>query len=196
MPIGCAAGRAHRPRSASSCCRPTPSPSRRRRRPTPCPPAATSTAPSTAGDRRRRRRADGGALRRPHIRTIGKAGAHATIKAHGVGYWKGISQGQGLRRPAQAGPGRRPGHRRVPGRRRLARRADRAPGPPGARPHPAERSPDHGTHARPAPTRPTTSPRPASACRTRPPRSSTPTPTSAHLRTMARFHRYSWGNCL
>ncbi len=33
------------------------------------------------------------------MRTIGKAGASATIKAHGVGYWQGL-----LKRKGWAGP--------------------------------------------------------------------------------------------
>ena len=37
-----------------------------------------------------------------HMRTIGKAGARATMKAHGVGYWQGL-----LKRKGWAGP-RRP----------------------------------------------------------------------------------------
>ena len=34
-----------------------------------------------------------------HMRAIGKAGARATIKAHGVGYWQGL-----LKRKGWAGP--------------------------------------------------------------------------------------------
>ena len=34
-----------------------------------------------------------------HMRTIGKAGARATIQAHGVGYWRGIVEAKGWAGP-------------------------------------------------------------------------------------------------